>query len=44
VNDNPNVETGVEDGVLGFELYRSIMNEFLRRLDKRTQSQNEVAA
>lgn len=44
VNDNPNVETGVEDGVLGMELYRLIMQEFLRRLEKRTTSQKEVAA
>ena len=36
VNDNPNAETGVEDGVLGNALYESVMSEFLRRLEKRT--------
>jgi glutathione synthase/RimK-type ligase-like ATP-grasp enzyme len=34
VNDNPNVETGVEDGVLGADLYRRIIEEFVRRLDE----------
>lgn len=34
VNDNPNVETGVEDGVLGADLYRRIIGEFVRRLDE----------
>lgn len=33
VNDNPNVETGVEDLVLKDELYRRIMGSFLRRLE-----------
>lgn len=43
VNDNPNVEAGVEDGVLGNDLYRLIMTEFLQRLVRRTQNQIEVA-
>ncbi|MDH5649727.1 MAG: RimK family protein [Gammaproteobacteria bacterium] len=33
VNDNPNVESGVEDTVLGDSLYIMILNEFVRRLD-----------
>ncbi len=33
VNDNPNIDTGVEDAVLKDELYRLVMGEFLRRLD-----------
>ncbi|UCE32461.1 MAG: RimK family protein [Burkholderiales bacterium] len=33
VNDNPNVDAGVEDAVLKDELYRIIMLDFLRRLD-----------
>lgn len=36
VNDNPNADAGVEDKVLGNELYDIIMKEFLRRLEKRT--------
>lgn len=45
VNDNPNLEAGVEDTVLGNELYHIIIREFLRRLERRTtNSTNEVAA
>ncbi len=33
VNDNPNIDTGVEDVVLKGELYRVVMAEFMRRLD-----------
>ncbi|WP_020393856.1 RimK family alpha-L-glutamate ligase [Thiolinea disciformis] len=33
VNDNPSIEHGVEDRVLGKQLYQRIMAEFLRRLD-----------
>jgi glutathione synthase/RimK-type ligase-like ATP-grasp enzyme len=32
VNDNPNLEAGVEDAVLKDELYRVILEEFVRRL------------
>jgi glutathione synthase/RimK-type ligase-like ATP-grasp enzyme len=35
VNDNPSVESGVEDGYLDNELYDVVMGEFRRRLDKR---------
>jgi glutathione synthase/RimK-type ligase-like ATP-grasp enzyme len=35
VNDNPNVDTGVEDGVLKDDLYRRIMEVFLRRIEHR---------
>ena len=34
VNDNPNVDTGVEDRHLKFELYRHIMSVFLNRIDQ----------
>ncbi|MEJ2541294.1 MAG: RimK family alpha-L-glutamate ligase, partial [Gemmatimonadota bacterium] len=37
VNDNPNVDAGVEDAVLGFELYRRVMDVFIRRLEQRTE-------
>ncbi len=35
VNDNPNIDAGVEDLVLGDELYRRIMRHFLSKLDTR---------
>lgn len=35
VNDNPNLETGVEDVVLGDELYTRILKEFIHRWEKR---------
>jgi glutathione synthase/RimK-type ligase-like ATP-grasp enzyme len=36
VNDNPNIEHGVEDNVLKDELYRLILKELLRRIDEPT--------
>jgi glutathione synthase/RimK-type ligase-like ATP-grasp enzyme len=35
VNDNPNLDVGVEDDYLGEELFSLVMTEFLRRLDSR---------
>lgn len=35
VNDNPNIDAGVEDKVLKFELYRRIMDHFLRRIERK---------
>lgn len=35
VNDNPNIDHGVEDAYLGEELYMQVMAEFLRRLERR---------
>ena len=35
VNDNPNVDAGNEDGVLGDALYREVMGVFLRRIEER---------
>jgi glutathione synthase/RimK-type ligase-like ATP-grasp enzyme len=37
VNDNPSIDAGVEDAVLKDELYRTIMESFIRRLDKRSR-------
>lgn len=37
VNDNPSIDNGVEDKLLGEGLYVKIMQEFLRRLDARRQ-------
>jgi glutathione synthase/RimK-type ligase-like ATP-grasp enzyme len=35
VNDNPNIDSGVEDQISGIELYMQIMGEFSRRLELR---------
>ena len=37
VNDNPNIDSGVEDKYLGDELYRLIMGELLRRMENRSK-------
>ncbi|GAA5524561.1 hypothetical protein Maes01_01118 [Microbulbifer aestuariivivens] len=37
VNDNPSIDSGVEDKYLGRELYRLILQEFLRRLETRRE-------
>ncbi len=34
VNDNPNIEAGIEDAILKDELYQRIMSVFLRRIEK----------
>lgn len=38
VNDNPNIEAGVEDAVLGNELYRRILGEFQNRMAQRRRA------
>lgn len=35
VNDNPNIDTGLEDFVLRDDLYQLVMNEFLRRIEQK---------
>jgi glutathione synthase/RimK-type ligase-like ATP-grasp enzyme len=40
VNDNPNVDRGVEDLYLGDELYQQIMAEFLRRMKAKRDSKS----
>jgi len=35
VNDNPSIDHGVEDAILGDELYRLILREFIDRLDRK---------
>ncbi|MDQ6646210.1 MAG: RimK family protein [Pseudomonadota bacterium] len=35
VNDNPSIDAGVEDGHLGDALYLKIMQEFLRRMERK---------
>ncbi len=38
VNDNPNLDRNIEDRYLGDELYRQIMEEFLRRMENRRKA------
>ncbi|HKK13538.1 MAG TPA: RimK family protein [Gammaproteobacteria bacterium] len=38
VNDNPNIDAGVEDAHLKGELYRLIIREFIRRLERRRRA------
>jgi glutathione synthase/RimK-type ligase-like ATP-grasp enzyme len=33
VNDNPNIDAGIEDEVLGDELYFRVMEVFLKRME-----------
>ena len=39
VNDNPNIDHGVEDLVLKDALYRKVMEYFIKRLEQRTREQ-----
>jgi glutathione synthase/RimK-type ligase-like ATP-grasp enzyme len=34
VNDNPSIEAGIEDKMLGLELYRRIARSFRRRVEE----------
>ena len=34
VNDNPNIDAGIEDAVLGDELYVNILREFVRKIEE----------
>ncbi len=34
INDNPSIDSGIEDAWLGEDLYRTVMAEFLRRLER----------
>jgi glutathione synthase/RimK-type ligase-like ATP-grasp enzyme len=43
VNDNPNIDAGVEDTVLKDELYRLVIVDFIRRLEQRTATLPEAA-
>ncbi|MBA3582130.1 MAG: RimK family protein [Gammaproteobacteria bacterium] len=42
INDNPNIDAGVEDLILGDMLYEKIMTEFVRRLELRTQQRRQI--
>jgi glutathione synthase/RimK-type ligase-like ATP-grasp enzyme len=41
INDNPNIESGVEDAVIGDELYKTILAEMIRRIE-RPQDLNRI--
>ena len=41
INDNPNLEVGIEDAVLKDELYRRVLADLVRRVDLRRR---QVAA
>ncbi len=42
VNDNPNIDSGVEDAVLKDDLYRLVMQDLVRRIEDRTQPPDKV--
>ena len=44
VNDNPSIESAVEDKYLGDKLYDKVMREFLRRLEGRSQGKAALRA
>ena len=44
VNDNPNLDRGMEDGVLGDELYRRLLGRFLHLVEARHHSPQAAAA
>ena len=43
VNDNPNIDYGVEDLVLKEQIYRRIMEYFVRKLDEQTRAKEPQA-
>jgi glutathione synthase/RimK-type ligase-like ATP-grasp enzyme/ribosomal protein S18 acetylase RimI-like enzyme len=42
INDNPNIDVGVEDILLGDELYRTIMRSFYHRIERERQQPRYV--
>jgi glutathione synthase/RimK-type ligase-like ATP-grasp enzyme len=42
VNDNPNIDAGVEDQVLKDDLYAMVMSSFLRRIERRKEPCSKV--
>jgi glutathione synthase/RimK-type ligase-like ATP-grasp enzyme len=42
VNDNPNIDAGVEDDVLKDSLYGTIMEEFVNRIDRLKMRKDQV--
>lgn len=44
VNDNPNVDAGIEDAILGCALYERIMGVFLARMEARVRNARQTPA
>lgn len=42
VNDNPNIDVGVEDEILGDEIYDVVMTTFLQRLEKQREAVTNI--
>ncbi len=42
VNDNPNIDAGIEDAVLKDDLYRLVIQDLVRRIEHRTHPRNSV--
>jgi glutathione synthase/RimK-type ligase-like ATP-grasp enzyme len=40
VNDNPNLESGVEDKIGGDEIYEAILRHFLERIESRGKEED----
>jgi hypothetical protein len=38
INDNPNIETGCEDALLKDNLYRLVLDDFLRRIERQPKT------
>lgn len=43
INDNPNIDSNVEDAVLGDALYQKVIEEFVRRIELVSPPQNAVS-
>jgi glutathione synthase/RimK-type ligase-like ATP-grasp enzyme len=35
INDNPNIDRGVEDGILKDDLYKTVLRDLVRRIESR---------
>lgn len=42
INDNPNLDTGYEDAVLGDALYRAVIELFVARIERRTTGNGRI--
>jgi glutathione synthase/RimK-type ligase-like ATP-grasp enzyme len=42
INDNPSLDAGIEDAILKKDLYLTIMNGFLARIEKRKAPENHL--
>lgn len=35
INDNPNIDAGIEDAILGMDLYHNIIHDFVKRIEEK---------